>query len=222
MRPILTALLAAFLLAPAAPATKAASQNKAGVFDYYVLTLTWSPTYCAENRQTRKTPQCDGRRPYAFVLHGLWPQHNSGWPESCWVKDRWVPRDVIDAMLDITPNRGLIIHEWRKHGTCSGLAPRAYFNTARALFDQIKIPARYLTPKSPIYTTPRQIETDFLKTNPQLSEDMIAVSCGRRKRLRELRVCFSKDLKPIACGVNENQRRLCRQRQIIMPPVRGR
>lgn len=194
--------------------------DKAGRFDYYSLILTWSPTYCAENRNERNSPQCSGRRPYAFVLHGLWPQYNQGYPEACYVRDRWVPKDVINDMVDIMPARGLVIHEWRKHGTCSGLAAREYFEASREAFHKIKIPARYLSPTKPIYVTPQQIERDFLKTNPDLTEDMIAISCGTKRRLREVRICLSRDLKPIPCGSNENQRRLCRDRQVVMPPVR--
>src|SRR5262245_819748 len=58
-------------------------RGQAGVFDYYLLALSWSPTYCAERRGTAYDQQCDVRqgRPYAFVLHGLWPQNERGWPE---------------------------------------------------------------------------------------------------------------------------------------------
>src|SRR5262245_40576168 len=56
---------------------------QAGVFDYYLLALSWSPTYCAGLDDGRYDPQCHGRerRPYAFVLHGLWPQFENRWPE---------------------------------------------------------------------------------------------------------------------------------------------
>lgn len=196
------------------------SNSKAGIFAYYSLVLSWSPTYCATRKKGRAEPQCDAKRSYAFVLHGLWPQYKVGWPQQCRVANRWVPRNVINAMMDIMPSRGLIIHEWRKHGTCSGLGASAYFKTARQLFQQIKIPARYLHPNNPIVTSPAQIETDFLKTNPNITADMIAISCGRKKRLKDVRICFGRDLRPTNCGVNEKQRRLCRPGKIVMPPVR--
>lgn len=196
-------------------------RNRPGEFDYYALTLSWSPTYCEANGE-RGEPQCDGRRPYAFVLHGLWPQHERGWPERCWTKKRqWVSDTLIGSMLDIMPSRDLIIHEYRKHGTCSGLNPERYYETARKLFESVQIPARYISPTQPITVTPGQIEEDFLKTNPQLTPDMISIACGRQRRLRELRICFSRDLSPRACGRNEDQRRLCSLDQVVMPPVRG-
>ena len=109
-------------------------RNQAGAFDYYVLALSWSPTYCAERRGNGYEPQCDVRsgRPYAFVLHGLWPQHERGWPENCRTSDRgWVPGPVAERMLDIMPSKRLVFNEYRKHGTCSGLGVDGYFDLAR-------------------------------------------------------------------------------------------
>src|SRR5262245_17781418 len=57
--------------------------DRPGDFDYYVMALSWSPTYCADIGPRDGEPQCNGPRPYAFVLHGLWPQHDRGWPEYC-------------------------------------------------------------------------------------------------------------------------------------------
>lgn len=195
----------------------------AGEFDYYVLALSWSPTYCEAHGRGRGEPQCTGTRPYAFVLHGLWPQYAKGWPENCKMAQKpWVPNAVIDSMLDIMPARGLVIHEYRKHGTCSGLGPKDYFAISRALFEQIKIPARYLSPRKQVIVSPQEIETDFVKTNRGLEPDMISVSCGRGKRLREVRVCFSTAHTLVSCGPNEDQAKLCKFGQIIMPPVRGK
>lgn len=199
----------------------ARSQHKAGDFAYYTMALSWSPTYCSNLRTERFEPQCDGTRRYAFVLHGLWPQYERGWPSYCRVRNTWVPEEVIRSMLDIMPSKRLVIHQWRKHGVCSGLDVNAFFALSRKAFQAIKIPARYISPQKPIMITPKEIEADFLKTNDNLTSDMIAVSCGRRKRLRELRICFDKKLNPTACGLNENQRKLCRTTdRLVMPPVR--
>ena len=196
-------------------------RDQAGRFSHYTLTLTWSPTYCANLPRGRKDRQCQTSRRYAFVLHGLWPQYRRGWPQFCWVRKSWVPRQIIDSMLDIMPNPRLVIHEWRKHGTCSGLAPHAYFKLSRQLFERIKIPQRYVRPSQPIVTSPGEIEQDFLLANPNLDKNMISVTCSRRKRLREIRICFDRALKPRSCGKNQNQAKLCRSKRIIMPPVRG-
>jgi ribonuclease T2 len=197
--------------------------NAPGKFDYYVLALSWSPSFCAGEGGAKKSPQCSGPRPYAFVLHGLWPQYETGWPNDCFSgRKPWVPSKVITTMLDIMPARGLVIYQYKKHGTCSGLDPERYFQTAREAFETIKIPARYLRPQKPVIVSPREIENDFLKTNHQLKPEMISIACGRNKRLREVRICFTKDLQLRSCGANEIQQKLCRLDKIVMPPVRGR
>src|SRR5215470_7016408 len=49
-------------------------QNAAGQFDYYVLALSWSPSFCEIATGNARRQQC-GVRPFSFVVHGLWPQY---------------------------------------------------------------------------------------------------------------------------------------------------
>lgn len=199
----------------------AARDNRPGDFDYYALVLSWSPTYCASEPRAAREPQCAGPRPYAFVLHGLWPQYERGYPEFCRTRERpWVPRQVIDSMLDVMPSKPLIIHQYRKHGVCTGLDAARYYRLSRALFQRVTIPQRFREPSVPIATTVAQIERAFLKSNPDLRAKHVSVSCGRRGRLRELRICIDRDGAYRDCTRNESQRRLCRKPQIILPPVR--
>lgn len=198
-----------------------ARADTSGQFDYYALTLSWSPTYCQSDQGRNNRQQCAAGRRYNFVVHGLWPQNERGWPSDCTGADRYVPNKVIRDILDIMPSKSLVIHEWRKHGTCSGLTAKAYFDLTRALFKRIKIPARYLAPNNPVMTTPEQLQSDFVKTNPWLTRKSLSVQCGNRRdraNLRSLRVCFSRDLQVRACSGNE--RRACRARHLVMPPVR--
>lgn len=204
----------------------ARADHVAGRFDYYALVLSWSPTHCSTPEAADDQLQCnrrDGRR-YAFVLHGLWPQYERGYPESCRTARRpFVPDTLIDGMLDVMPSRGLIIHEYRKHGTCSGLDPAGYFKLSRQLFQTIKIPQRYRNPFETQYVSPRDLQREFAAANPGLPAEAIAVGCarGNRGRLREIRICFSKDGAPRACGVNENQAKLCSAAEMAVPPVRS-
>ena len=79
------------------------------------------------------------------MLHGLWPQYERGWPQDCRSSDRgYVPGPVANRMLDIMPSKRLVFHEYRKHGTCSGLGVDGYFDLARRLHDKVKIPARFV------------------------------------------------------------------------------
>ena len=203
----------------------AVSRNAAGQFDYYALVLSWSPSHCAEASSGRDDTQCnrgDGRR-YSFVLHGLWPQFEKGYPEDCRTARRpYVPQTVIDRMLDIMPATGLIIHEFKKHGTCAGLEPEAYFGTARRMFQTIHIPERYKNPFEAQFVAPAELAAEIAKANPQLKPNSFAIACGGTgNRLKEIHFCFGKDGQSRACGNNENQRRLCSAEKMYLPPVRS-
>jgi ribonuclease T2 len=201
-----------------------AREHQAGVFDYYLLALSWSPTFCADVGDQRGDPQCNPRgRPYAFVLHGLWPQYERGWPQDCDSPDRgYVPRPVAQRMLDIMPSERLVFHEYRKHGTCSALGVDGYFELARRLHDKVRIPPRFVEHADPRMTvSPRELIEDFMAANPGLAPDMIAVACGGAgNRLKEVRICFDKGGNFRACGRNENQARLCSAERMYVPPVR--
>ena len=199
----------------------ARAEDKAGQFDYYALVLSWSPTFC-EGRSD-EGPQCNGKRPYAFVLHGLWPQYEKGYPESCRIgKKPWVPGPLIDSMLDIMPSPKLVIHEYKKHGTCSGLDPNGYYALARKLYTAVTIPPDFIAPQKEIATSPEEIEKAFLAANPALTPEMLSVGCGRRDRVKDVRICFTKAGAFRSCGRNEAQEKLCRSNKVSWPPVRGK
>jgi ribonuclease T2 len=199
-----------------------ASRNQPGDFDYYALVLSWSPSYCAGEGASRRDPQCSPNRPYAFVLHGLWPQYTRGFPENCrTAANPFVPNNVINGIIDIMPSRGLIIHEYKKHGTCAGLEPQAYFDTARKMFNKIKVPGIYQSLDKPLITNAGDITKAFLAANPTLKPEMMGIACGRPNRMKEIRFCFSKEGEFKTCGTNEKQDRLCRSPSIYLPPVRA-
>jgi ribonuclease T2 len=194
-------------------------QNTPGEFDFYVLSLSWSPSFCeeAEERGGRSQAQCGGR-PFSFVVHGLWPQYEHGFPEYCQRPSPRLNRNIMTSMLDVMPAPGLIYNEWDKHGTCSGLSERAYFETIRKARAAIKIPPDFLQLSEPKVIAPTDIEEAFIKANPGLSSSAIAVTCNR-SRLSEVRICLSKDLQFRAC--EEIDRSACRRDQVTMPPIRG-
>ena len=134
-----------------------AERNTPGAFDYYVLVLTWMPSYCRDEGKRRKDRQCDVTKPHAFLLHGLWPQHEVGWPKDCPTHKRpWVPESVIAEMRDIMPSKNLVIHEYRAHGTCSGLEPAQYFAAARVLYERVSVPPRFLEADSGLLASPKR------------------------------------------------------------------
>jgi ribonuclease T2 len=198
-------------------------QNSAGQFDFFVLALSWSPSFCAAAQErspesAARQQQC-GPRPYSFVVHGLWPQYERGFPEFCQVPAPRLDRNIVSSMLDLMPSPRLIFHEWDRHGTCSGLAARAYFETIRKARAVVKIPEPYIELSEPLTVTPDEVEEAFVKANPGLTRTGITVDCDRR-HLREVRICLNRELQFRDCG-DEIERRSCRRDKLLMPPVRG-
>ena len=197
-------------------------QGQPGQFDFYVLALSWSPSYCeaAQARAPDRAPnqQCGGR-PFAFVVHGLWPQYERGFPSYCQVPPPRLDHAVVGGMLDLMPSPRLIFHEWDQHGTCSGLSAHGYFDTVRKARAVVKIPPDYLELDRPSTVSPGEVAEAFVKANPGLSRAAMAISCDG-KRLTEVRVCLGRDLSFHDCA--EIARRTCRVGKIAMPAVRGR
>src|ERR1700734_904558 len=187
------AITAAFLLEALLPAP-AQDQGTPGQFDFYVLSLSWSPSFCAAAAERHggqaSGMQC-GARPYSFVVHGLWPQYEKGFPENCQQPSPRLYRGIVSSMLDLMPAPHLIFNEWDKHGTCSGLAPRAYFETVRKARAVVKIPPEYINLQELLSVAPAAVEEAFRTANPGLSANSMAIGCDK-KRLTEVRVCLSK------------------------------
>ena len=134
-------------------------QNQPGQFDFYVLSLSWSPSFCeaAGERGTPPQQQCEAR-PYSFVVHGLWPQYERGFPEFCQQPAPRLDRNIVSSMLDLMPAPRLIFNEWDRHGTCSGLSPNAYFENVRKARAAVKIPDAYIAPSAPLTVSPDEVE----------------------------------------------------------------
>jgi ribonuclease T2 len=198
-----------------------ASAKRPGQFDFYVLALSWSPSYCESARQRapgrKPSLQCSGR-PFAFVVHGLWPQYTQGFPSYCQVPAPRVDAKLVSGMLDLMPSRSLIFHEWNRHGTCSGLGVQSYFETLRKAREAVTIPAAYRDPTEALTVSPADVAAAFIKANPGLSAAAMAVSCNKT-RLTEVRLCLGKDLSFHDCAAIA--RRNCRRDKIVMPAVRG-
>jgi ribonuclease T2 len=173
-------------------------KNTPGDFDFYVMSLSWSPDYCAGSN-VNDPQQCSLGKKLAFVLHGLWPQYNRGYPADC--STVLLPKDAQQKFPNLYPSSKLYTHEWDKHGTCSGLKPVEYMTLAQTLKASIAIPTAYRSPAQSFRTTPDDLKAAFVSANSTMSVDALAVQCsGSGRYLQELRVCFSHDGQPIACS----------------------
>jgi ribonuclease T2 len=163
-------------------------------FDFYVLALSWSPAYCLAEGAGANRQQCDPDRDLAFVVHGLWPQNETGYPEFCSSREpERVPSQLGRDYLDLLPSMGLIGHQWRKHGSCSGLTQRDYFDVTRAARQRISIRTNSRLKTCPARSTQLRPRMPSLRPIRGLSHDAIAVKC-ERGMLREIRICMTSTL----------------------------
>jgi ribonuclease T2 len=173
----------------------AESQDASGQFDYYLLSLSWSPTYCLTHEDDRA--QCAGKG-YGFVLHGLWPQYESGgYPREC--ADTALTAQAQALGETLYPSPKLVQHEWAQHGTCSGMDAVAYFRTADRATASIRIPEAFAAPHTMLLMRGEDIVSAFRAANPSLPEDALTVICSR-DQLSEVRVCLNRALAVRSCG----------------------
>jgi ribonuclease T2 len=198
--------------------TEQALPKAPGKFDFYVLALSWSPSYCEAEGTGASPQQCGSGRRYAFIVHGLWPQFERGYPVDCKTDSERVPADLAQTLYDIMPSLGLIGHEWRRHGSCTGLDQQDFFATLRAARARLVIPEMFQRPSTYQTVSASEVERAFQDANPGLAPEAVSVSCDKRL-LQEVRVCMTRELGFRACP--ELEKRSCRAQKLVMPPVRG-
>lgn len=176
-----------------------ADGEPAGVFDDYVLSLSWSPSWCALQGAARGAAQCAPDADHGWILHGLWPQYDDGWPAYCPTARRPPSRAMTAAMADIMGSGGLARHQWKKHGTCSGLSASVYYAKARTAYGRVRRPRQFRELDSPVTLPAAAVKAAFLAANPGWEADMLTITC-RDGRIEEARLCLSKALDPVPCG----------------------
>lgn len=111
-----------------------------GNFDYFLLSLSIAPSFCALSPSNHAKQECQSLTNAAFqqtplTVHGLWPNRSrtsvNRQPHDCQGPPfDPLPAGAQDGLRRYMPGGpGLERYEWRKHGACSGLSPEAYFTT---------------------------------------------------------------------------------------------
>jgi ribonuclease T2 len=200
-------------------------RSKAGAaasspFDYYVLSLSWAPAFCAQpgaaGANAAKPKECARGGGIGFVVHGLWPEAAAGTsPESCGTA-RAVPKAVVKYALPDMLSPDLIQREWATHGVCTGLSPFDYFSAIVQTRAAIQIPVQLSSLQDQARESPGQIETQFATANPSFPETAFRTSCPAGA-FQEERVCFDKNLKPLACTASVGE--CANPAVIIRPPL---
>ncbi|MDH4440476.1 MAG: ribonuclease T(2) [Rhizobium sp.] len=185
-------------------------------FDFYVLSLSWSPTFCDSDAGADNPAQCGSGKRFGWVVHGLWPQNERGYPQDCETAEGSRVADrIARGIMDIMPGMGLIGHQWRKHGSCSGLSMADYFSLVREAYETITIPPQFRSVQQPMQTSPAIVEQAFIRSNPGLTRSAVAVTCDRQ-RIDEVRICLDTSLRFRACP--EVDGRSCKRSDLTVPP----
>ncbi len=194
-----------------------ANGEKAGEFDYYVMSLSWSPNWCALEGDARHSPQCDPAEDFGWTLHGLWPQYHRGWPAFCPTTEPQPRRSLTESLADIMGTSGLAWYQWKKHGVYAGIPAADYYALSRRAYESIQRPAVFRKLQNPVKLPAKIVEEAFLEANPGLEPDMITVTC-QRGYIQEARICLSKELQPVPCG--RDTVRDCKMTDALFDPVR--
>jgi ribonuclease T2 len=202
----------------AAQTTRETRGGPAGQFDFYVLALSWSPGFCETSGSSDGRRQCEKGSGLGFVVHGLWPQNEQGYPSFCEPSGRFAPRAAVDEASGLFPDDNLARYQWRKHGTCTGESPSGYFRAVQRAKELVRIPDGFSRPNIDTKVMPAEIERAFTAINPGLRPEMMAVSCGRRV-LQEIRICLDRDLRGFR-QCPEVDRDGCRAGDLVIPAVR--
>jgi ribonuclease T2 len=194
------ALLIAALLVVQSPADarkKKRTPSGSPTFAYYLLTLSWAPDFCAHS-SSKNPAECGPGKKIGFVVHGLWPQGENGrGPENCGGSP--VSQSIVQSMQNYIPTASLVQHEWKTHGTCSGLSAADYFSNVRKARDSVTIPGDFQSTTQSRTLSPGEIESEFAAANPSFPKQAFRTSCTSGA-LQEVRICLNKDdLSPRAC-----------------------
>lgn len=198
-------------------ASSVSAEDVAGEFDYYVMALSWSPTWCSLEGDARNSPQCEPSEDFGWILHGLWPQYDQGWPANCRTSFRAPSRSQTGDMADIMGTSGLAWHQWRKHGVCSGLDPADYYALSRLAYGKITRPDVFRRLDRSVTLPASVIEDAFLEANRDLSANQITITC-KQGYIQEARICLTRDLEFRTCG--EDVLRDCSMSNAQFDPIR--
>ena len=106
---------------------------------------------------------------------------------------------MTSDMADIMGTSGLAWHQWKKHGTCSGLSATGYYDLSRQAYASVTRPTVFRKLDKTVRLPASVVEDAFLEANPEVEADGLTVTC-RSGFIQEVRVCMSKDLSPVPCG----------------------
>lgn len=166
----------------------------------YTLALSWSPEFCKPRADDRShAAQCSGKNgSFGLVVHGLWPESGSSWPQWCGAAKPLTTSDVRGAMC-MMPSQRLVARQWAKHGSCMVKRPANYLKVTHILWESLRIPDYDRISREDDLTAGR-IRTAFADANLAWPEDAVGVKLNERGWLEEIRLCYAKNFRPVRCN----------------------
>ena len=192
-------------------------------FEFYTLALSLAPAFCETSPNKKQCGKLTEPLNMAtpLTLHGLWPENAraGSYSESC--AGEGITVKALERNIDARRLRqfmpgiadGLASHEWRKHGTCTGLSAEVYFIAALDWTERVNTAlSATLKPASG-----KQINADQLKVSadsamPGLGQ-ALTLHCRNIKThdanmrgkpvLMELHVCLKKDVNGLPSALTE-------------------
>jgi len=168
----------------------------------YTLALSWSPEFCKPRADERAhAAQCSGTNgSFGLVVHGLWPESGSSWPQWCEAKAALTPAEIRGAMC-MMPSERLVARSWAKHGSCMVKRPASYLKVTRILWRSLRIPDYDRISREESLTAGR-IRAAFADANPGIPESAIGIKLNGRGWLEEIRLCYAKTFRPVRCSAS--------------------
>jgi ribonuclease T2 len=101
-------------------------------------------------------------------------------------------------MTDIMGSGGLAWHQWKKHGTCSGLSADAFFELSREAYNDVNRPEVFRKMEKTYRVPSKLVKNAFLDANPEMRAQNIQVTC-KNNAIQEVRICLNKELEYTRC-----------------------
>jgi len=169
--------------------------------DYYMLALSWSPSFCAEATGRRSQFQCADNS-FGFVVHGLWAQsararNSDDHPRNCKTPEV-LPGSLTRRYLCIIPDAQLIQDEWNKHGSCAFPNAQTYLEREKVLWDSLQKPDISRLPRM---ARAKQIRDAWVVANRtiNLKPENISIAVRSGNVFEEARICYDKQFRLTGC-----------------------
>ncbi len=184
-------------------------------YDFVILALSWSPTYCASSVRRGQTDQCQNPANRGFVVHGFWPQSRDGARLRCAEGRADFSKALFERALQVFPDLDLAEKQFQRHGECFEFSPDSYLDVTAQARSKIVVPDFLRALDRPLSIAPEEIRSAFANSNSGLSRDSISVSC-RKSTLVEVLICMKSDLSGFE-PCPQVVRRTCRGAMIEVP-----